>query len=317
MKKDLDFKNFYNSVLIPELEVVEKKRFAILIQLAAAFLVVAGFFGGYVYWFSIVWQSSSLLLLYIPTFALVLLAAYKTYDIIIKNTTFYNYFKNNVIFKTISFINPALRFDKKYFIAKDEFFKSGLFEEQKVKYKGEDYVAGNIEDDVMMEFSELNIRYVDAAKIKEKKTEYLFRGIFYKAKLPFLFPINFVIEPLENSVEKSETSLYKSGNELFDAKFQVRILKRSADYNPSLFLTDEFLKGIVKFAEKYHGDVRISFVDNHIYAAIHHDKELFEPQVFTGNKKFDFVYMHYQDLSFPIHLIQNITLNQQLEELAA
>ncbi len=317
MKKDLDFKNFYNSVLSQELDVVEKKRFAILVQLAITFLVVAGFFGAYAYWFVVVWQWPILLLLYIPTFAFVLLAAYKTYDIIIKNTTFYEYFKNNVIFKTISFIHPGLRFDKKYFISKDEFFKSGIFEEQKVKYKGDDYVAGNIEEDVMIEFSELNIRYADAQVVKAKKTEFLFRGIFYKARLPFIFPINFVIEPLSPEEGQANQARFVTGHAEFDAAFQVRILKKGSDYNPSVFLTDEFLEGIVQFAAKYHDEVRISFVDSHIYAAIHHDKELFEPQVFTGNKKFDFIYMHYQDLSFPIHLIQNITLDQQLEELAA
>lgn len=316
MKRDAEFRKFYDDILIAELDIVEKKRYSILIQLAVTSLVVAGFFGAYAYWFVVVWQWPVLLLLYVPTFAFVLLAAYKTYDIIIKNTSFYEHFKNNVIFKTISFINPALRFDKKYFISKDEFFKSGIFEEQKVKYKGDDYVAGNIQDDITIEFSELNIRYADSDVIKEKKTEYLFRGIFYKARLPFIFPINFVVEPLEETLEPV-ANVYRTGNEEFDSVFRIKILKKNEDYNPSLFLTDEFLSGIVKFAEKYHDEIRISFVDNHIFAAIHHDKELFEPQVFTGNKKFDFIYMHYQDLSFPINLIQNITIDQQLEELAA
>lgn len=317
MKTDLDFKNFYNSELVPELEIVEKKRVAILFQLAATSLIVASFFGAYIYWFAVVWQGPIYLLLYIPTFAFVLLAAYKTYGIIIKNTSFYNHFKNKVIFKTISFINPALRFDKKFFVSKDQFFESSIFEPQDVKYKGEDYVAGNLEDDVTIEFSELSIRYADSATIKAKNSEYLFRGIFYKAKLPFLFPINFVVEPASVNQEEAESSVYKTGNAAFDYSFRIRILKKSDNYNPSLFLTDQFLEGILKFAELYHDEIRISFVDNHIYAAIHHDKELFEPLVFTGNKKFDFIYMHYQDLSFPINLIQNITIDRQLEELAA
>lgn len=317
MKKDIDFKNFYNTVLAPELDIVEKKRFNILFQLSLTALFVIGFFGAYAYAFSIIWESPSLLLLYIPTFAFVLLGAYRTFDLIIKNTSFYEHFKNKVIFKTIAFINPALRFDKKYFIPKDEFFKSEIFTEGKVKYKGDDYVAGQLEDDVTIEFSELNIRYADASTIKQKKTDTLFRGIFYKAKLPFIFPINFVIEPSSKLNTDNKGIIYKTGHEEFDANFNVRILKKSHDYNPSLFLTDEFLGGIVKFATKYHNEVNISFIDNHIYAAIHHDKELFEPLVFTGNKKFDFIYMHYQDLSFPLHLIQNIIINQELEELAA
>ena len=86
MKKDLEFKNFYNTVLATELDVVEKKRLNILMQLGIAALFVLGFFGAYAYWFIIVAQWPMLLLLYIPTFALVLLGAYRTYDIIIKNT---------------------------------------------------------------------------------------------------------------------------------------------------------------------------------------------------------------------------------------
>ncbi|MBC7387824.1 MAG: DUF3137 domain-containing protein [Opitutaceae bacterium] len=317
MKTDLDFKSFYHEQLLPELDVVEKKRFSILIQLAITSVIVLGFFGAYAYTFAIIWQAPLMLALYIPTFGFVLLAAYKTFDIIIKNTSFYDYFKKNIIFKTILYMNPAMRYDKKYFISKDQFFNSEIFKEEKVKYKGDDYVVGNLEEDVTIEFSELHIKYVDKDLIKEKKTETMFLGIFYKARLPFIFPINFVIEPLNFSSEIEKGILYKTGIIEFDSKFQIRILKKNHDYNPSLVLTDEFLNGIVKFSEKFLNEVHISFVENNIYAAIHHDKELFEPLVFSSNKKFDLIHMHYQDLSFPINLIKNVIINQALEELAA
>jgi len=317
MKTDHDFKNFYNETLLPELDIVEKKRFSILIQIALVSVFVLSFFGAYAYAFAFIWETPLLILLYIPTLAFAVLAAYKTFGIVIKNTSFYNYFKNNIIFKTIIYMNPALRFDKKFFIAKDEFFKSGIFKEEKVKYRGDDYVAGNLEEDVTIEFSELNIKYTDKATIKAKKTETMFLGIFYKARLPFIFPINFVIEPLNFNPSEEKGILYNTGNITFDAKFQIRILKKSYDYNPSLVLTDEFLNGIVQFSEKFLNEVHISFIENNIYAAIHHDKELFEPLVFSSNKKFDLIHMHYQDLSFPINLIKNIIINQALEELAA
>lgn len=316
MKKDREFKDFYSTVLSAELDIVEKKRKAILVQLAVAGIVVLGFFGAYLYTFAVVSEYPILLALYIPTFAFVVLAAYKTFDIIIKNTSFYNHFKDKVIFKTIAFINPALKFDKKYFIDRDQFYSSEIFENYKVKYTGDDYVSGNLEDDVTIEFSELNVRYAEKAIIKEKKSEYMFRGILYKAKLPIIFPINFVVEPLGYRKNTEKGVLYKTGNVAFDKKFQIRILKKSHDYNPSLFLTEAFLDGIVKFSDKYHNETHISFVENYIYAAIHHDKELFEPQVFSSNKKFDLIHMHYQDLNFPINLIQNIIINQALEELA-
>ena len=316
MKKDQEFKEFYTNVLSPELDIVEKKRKSILIQLAIAGVIVLGFFATYLYTFIFVSDYPILLALYIPTFAFVILAAYKTFDIIIKNTSFYNYFKDKVIFKTISFINPALQFDKKYFIDRDQFYSSEIFETHKVKYTGDDYVSGNIEEDVTIEFSELNVKYTDKATIKEKNSEYLFRGILYKAKLPIIFPVNFVIEPIGYSKPSAKGFLYKSGNLMFDNKFQIRLLNSTSDYNPSLFLTEAFLEGIVKFSNKYHNETHISFVDSFIFAAIHHDKELFEPQVFSGNKKFDLIHMHYQDLNFPISLIQNIIINQALEELA-
>ncbi len=317
MKKDAEFKQFYNEVLAPELDVVEKKRRSILIQLAVAGTFVLGFFGAYFYTFLIVSEYPILLAVYIPTFAFVILAAYKTFDIIIKNTVFYNHFKDKVIFKTIGFINPALKFDKKFFIDRDQFYSSEIFDHYKVKYTGDDYVEGQLEDDVKIEFSELIVRYVDSAVKKEKKSEFLFRGILYKAQLPFIFPINFVIEPIGYRKDVEKGIIFKADNAAFDAKFQIRILKKSQDYNPSLFLTSEFLDGIVKFANKYHNEVHISFVENNIFAAIHHDKELFEPLVFSGNKKFDLVFMHYQDLSFPINLIQNVIINETIEELAA
>lgn len=317
MKTGSDFKNFYNSELIKELEIVEKQRKSILFQLAVTTLIVVGFIGAYVYWFSVVWNGPTYLLLYVPTFAFVLLAAYKTYGIIIKNTSFYKHFKDKVIFKTITFLQPNLSFDKKFFISKDQFFESGIFEEQAVKYKGEDYVSGNLEDDVAIEFCELNVRYSNQEVAKKKHKEHLFRGIFYKAKLPFLFPINFVIEPVQTNAEDKNVEVFKTGHAAFDYSFQIRILKKNEEFNPSLFLTNQFLEGILKFAEKYHDEIRISFVDNYIYAAIDHDKELFEPLVFSGNKNFEFIYMHYQDLSFPINLIQNITIDRQLEEIAA
>lgn len=318
MKRDAEFKQFYNEVLSPELDIVEKKRRSILIQLTVAGAIVFGVFGAFIYsFFAIIKEYPLLMALYIPTFVLAIFAAYKTFDLIIKNTSFYNHFKDKVIFKTISFINPALKFDKKFFIDRDQFYSSEIFDHYKVKYTGDDYVAGQLEDDVKIEFSELIVRYADSAVAKEKKSEFLFRGILYKAQLPFIFPVNFVIEPIGYKKQVEKGIIFKSNNDTFDSKFQIRILKKNQDYNPSLFLTDEFLDGIVKFATKYHNEVHISFVENNIFAAIHHDKELFEPQVFSGNKKFDLVHMHYQDLNFPISLIQNVIINQTLEELAA
>lgn len=305
-----NFRDFYTTVLSTELDIVENKRRNILIQLMLVSIFTISFFSIYFYTFIFASIYPFLLYFYIPTLILVGFGAYKTFNIIIKNTSFYNHFKDKVIFKTIGFINPNLKFDKKFFIDRDQFYNTEIFEKNhKVKYAGDDYVSGYIEDDVSIEFSELIVEYKDDKNKKDKKTNYLFKGILYKAKLPFIFPINFVIEPLNYTTNHKE--YYVTDNSEFNKKFQIRILTKS-EYNPSLFLTSELLDNIVKFSEKSNFNIHLSFIDSHLHTAIHHDKDLFEPHVFSSNKRYDLIYTHYHDLNFPITLFQNILNNKQI-----
>ena len=82
----------------------------------------------------------------------------------------------------------------------------------------------------------------------------------------------------------------------------------------SKMITNELLNKILNFDNQFHNDIFISFIENSMYVAIAHDKDLFEPTVWTSNLNFDSTYQHFLDLYYPISIIESIAIHKSLED---
>lgn len=310
MNKLHNLKSFYDKELVPELQNIEKSRKSILVKIGLLIAALAIFFPSAAYF--IVTHSEPIYILYfIPVFGLAAAGFYMMFESLIKNTSYYEEFKLHVINKLIHFINPTLHYDKKHFISQREYFNSGFFQKAPIFMDGDDHVSGTV-DNVKIEFSELKAKF----KSKDDRTKfgakYQFRGIFFVAESPKPFPADVVIEP--SKVKGAGVGqVLKLNNEQFNAYFQVRVLSEKQLHEAQQMFNEDFVSKIVAFKNQLHNDVYISFVYNKMYVAIAHDKDLFEPNVMTTSLNFDSIRVHFNDLYFPISIIEHFAAHKEFE----
>ncbi len=172
-------------------------------------------------------------------------------------------------------------------------------------------MAGSV-DDVSLEFSELVVSYKKSMDKKEYNSEYQFRGIFFVAKTPKTFPADIIIEP-KGFTREGDVNIVPVDHEDFNKVFQVRV--PTNDYLPQVkeMLTKDFLDKIVSFNNLTHNEVHISFIYDKLYVAIKHDKDLFEPSVWHSIVSYDMVNIHYQDLYYPLQIIEHFAAYKEFE----
>jgi hypothetical protein len=292
-----DFKTFYDTTLIRELEFIEKERKSLVVKIVTAIALATLVFPTLAFYLIVVKKSDPTELLYfLPFIPMIAFAIYMALEPFIKSAIFYRHFKWKVINSIIQFINPSLNYDKRMFVPKHEYAHSSFFDDvSHVNFWGDDHVSGIFEK-VKIEFSELKTKY----QTKHGKEAYQFRGIFFVGKFPAKFNVNIVIS------NKKQVGFVptETDNRHFDDMFFIKVLSgEPAEIKE--FLAMDLLANIVEFYQQIHKDLYISFIDNKMYVGISHDKDLFEPQLWTTNTNFDFIYMHFNDLYFPISIIEH------------
>jgi hypothetical protein len=304
MEKMSNFQEFYETELLPALHQVESKRKTLLGVFAFVGLIIIGILVGLAVFVS---KEESILyaLYFAPVYLILGFAVYLSYEAVIKNSGYYKSYKKLIINKIIAYINPSLHYDKKYAVDKALYLQSGFFPKLKVAIDGDDHVTG-VSNGIKVEFSELEARYRNP-KLRKEKGEYQFRGIFFVAHAPKPFPADFVIMPRKSFQLEENTEAVTTDNPIFNDFFKVHTLPLTTPSLVQQVLTDDFASKIAQLKSEIHNDIYISFVDNKMFIGIMHDKELFEPNLFSSNINFDAVQTHFKDLYYPIYLIEVAT----------
>lgn len=311
MTKIQNFKNFYTSELVPALKKVEKARKGIQIKIfitVGAFVTLTPLFA-----FAIVNGSEDVfsLLYFIPVFAIATVFFYGMYDSLLRNTTYYKLYKGSVIGRIIQYVEPKLDFDNKEMIAKGDYFHSQLFDKTPVMFDGDDRISGTV-DNVVVEFSELKTTFKNKADRQKYGSKFQFRGIFFVADCPTTFPADIIISPKDKA--RLEGEVVTTEHDEFNRKFTVKSLNSAERKDIDLLLTKDFMDRIVNYDNQFHNDIYISFVENSMYVAISHDKDLFEPTVWHSNLNFDATYQHFLDLYYPISIIEKLAIHKDISE---
>lgn len=310
MKRSEKLRAFYNEELVNDLVRVDSLRKRILVQLGIVF-GIAGLAFPLMAYFLITVAEPRMVFFFIPIFALLAIFVYIIWESVVKNTPFYKEYKKNVIYKLIKFINPTLRYDRRHFISQQDYFKSGFFEHVPVKVVGDDHVAGRI-DDVEIEFSELEVSFRRPEEKKSKHAEYQFKGIFFIAKTPRPYPADIIIEP-KGFKTGDNVILVPTDSEKFNEHFQVRVPNKDYIRQVKEMLSDDLLEKVLSFGALVHHEIHLSFIYNKLYVAIRHDKDLFEPSLWHSVMNYDMVHIHFNDLFYPISIIEHFAAYKELE----
>lgn len=310
MNKLQNLKSFYDKELIPELEKIEQSRKSIVFKMIGLVIGLSIFFPVAAY-FITRQVEPSYLFYFIPMFGLMAVGVYMAFESLVKNTAYYQEFKLHVVHKLIHFLNPTLNYDKKQYISQREYFNSGFFLKKPISMEGDDHVSGTI-DNVKIEFSELKAKYKQEEDRKQYGSKYQFRGIFFVAECPKAFPADIVIEPKNIRGDAVGTPVV-IGHEGFNSVFQVRLLSDKQKQEAQQMLNNEFMEKIIAFKQQFHNDLYISFVYNKMYVAIAHDKDLFEPNVMSSTINFDAIQVHFNDLYYPISIIEHFAAHREFD----
>lgn len=313
MQSTSEFKIFYDKKLLTELNKVESKRKSILYSSFSIIAICVSLIPAII-WYLFLHDGEPHEFFYggslcaSPLFFMII---YWARNRLVKNTSFYRLYKKNIIGAIIAHINPSLSYDNRKAISKKEYVKSGLFHVTKAAdYVGDDHVSGKI-NEIDIEFSELVVKQ-KKDNDTSSKFNVQFQGIFFIAHLNESLPFNFVIEPI-NAEGKEPIVLINTLNDNFNSKFRIRLLAEAKEEDIQDYLSNKLLDSILNYSEQIHNGVYISFNYKEIFIGICHDKELFEPAIFSSNTSYDETFMHYKNLKFPISLIESIALNKELD----
>ncbi len=227
-------------------------------------------------------------------------------------------FKDDVIQKIVSFLEPDLHYDKNAHILKEEFIWSNIFQKKIDKFEGNDLVEGKI-GDTAVKFSDIHARY--KTTYKNKTTWHtIFKGQFFMADLNKEFNGRMIVLP--DSAEKllgnigtflqkhnlNREKLIKLDNPEFEKEF---VVYASDEISSRYILTHSMMQSILNFKKKSNKKIYLSFRNSKIFIAIS-SKDMFEPNPFKPLNDFDTVKEYYESFALVVSIVDELRLNRRI-----
>ncbi len=243
--------------------------------------------------------------------AIILLVLFGT-----RKNKFTRKFKELIVGRIITFINPSLRYSPGQCISEADYKNSGLYLNSPDRYTGDDYVEGT-HDKTFFCFSELHTEEKISSG-KETHWETIFKGMFIIAEFNKNFSGRTYVwsenKPQLNFLNKLFLS-FASGLEkvkLESADFENRFIVYSSDQVEARYiLTPSFMERLVRLQQMTSADTSMSFVHTKIHVAIPMNKELFEPSVFNAND-FSRLENFRSTIQIVYEIIDELKLNERL-----
>lgn len=227
-------------------------------------------------------------------------------------------FKDDVIQKIVSFLEPSLHYDKNAHILKEEFIWSDIFQKKIDKFEGNDLVEGKI-GDTAVKFSDIHALY--KTTYKNKTTWHtIFKGQFFMADLNKEFNGRMVVLP--DSAEKllgnigtflqkhnlNREKLIKLDNPEFEKEF---VIYASDEINSRYILTHSMMQNILNFKKRSKKEIYLSFRNSKIFIAIS-SKDMFEPNPFKPLNDFDTIKEYYESFALVRGIVDELKLNRRI-----
>ena len=302
-----DFRIFYNHSIHPELRRMEKKRNRLLILIG-----VSCFFG-----IGLAIIAQLLHIFSLSLIILLILIFYITF-LVYRINNFIKTFKPRIMNLILDFIDDGINYGTLSYqadggLGKGEFMKSKLFHPNRMIFEEEDYIKGTIGS---VDFQLCEMRVLQQSKVRNT-TEWVFDGVFMKAKLHFKLNGNLYILPKSEKPYLSKTlkNILGSGNvkvnnlirnKEFTNLFETFASKKT---NPMQFLTEGLQNSIIDYTNNFDKLFYLSFNNGTIYLAISEEKDILEPNLFKSNLKFNLVKEFYEDVFILMRIVEELDLH--------
>ncbi len=329
MKTIEEFKNFFESSLHFDLNMLEKERLAtikryfqnillhigiIIVLLVTGFLINKLVYGNYfnedVYNIPLIVA----IVLSISTFLMMLSRSSK-----IKNEFIAN-FKKRIIEKIVKFINESLNYSPYDFIPVEKFMKADIFRDKIFKYYGDDLVKGKV-DKTDIEFSEIHVLSRVRSEENRDKVKRVFDGIFFVADFHKNFNGKYYILPdfaqkrfggIGKFFQKMNFSRGKL-IELEDPEFEKEFVVYGSDQVEARYLlSSNMMQRILNLKRNRFPFVMMSLIDNCLFIALPFKRRLFEPSVFRSNLNYEKSEYFFNVLNDTISIVDELNLNTRI-----
>ncbi len=318
MKEVYDFRVFYRVELkkrLLELDAVRRKNalHAVISGVAISLGIIIAF---YIFLVNDAEGDNSIYWPFIAILGGVVLAIPSL--LIMSKKDYKKRFKEEVIASIIAFVSEDLKYYPEHYIDEESFKKSRLFLNDYNKYSGDDLVKGKI-DQTAFRFSELNVRE-EVKTNNGTSVNTLFRGMFFIADFNKSFKGSTVLLP--NNLGGRFTFLKKAAGltrrerfvKLEDPMFMRNFNCYSDDdIKARYILSPALMQRLNDFRSRNKRiPLYVSFVDNHLYLAFYHRREMFEPTYFQSIVDFDLMLTYYQDIKLATDIVSDLNLNNRI-----
>ncbi len=314
MKSLEELRQFYNSVLMPDLQALEKQRRSVFNNII---YTAAGAFGvAFVIILITAANAPALPCFIFPIFGAVAVTALAGW---FYSKGYKSDFKMAIIERIVKFLDSGLDYDPHGYISKSEFVNSKIFHTKPNRYKGDDLVWGKL-GHTQLKFSELNARH-ESGSGKNRRVRTVFKGLFFIGDFNKHFHGRTVVLP--DTSEKLFGRLGQKFQEwniarddlvkLEDPDFEREFVVYSTDQIEARYiLSTSLMRRILDFKHKAGKKIHLSFVGSRVHVAVSYTRDLFEPRIFRTLLDFGPIREYFQDLSSAVGIVEDLNLNTRI-----
>ncbi|MCS7004913.1 MAG: DUF3137 domain-containing protein [Cytophagales bacterium] len=318
MKTEAEFMEFFQHELLPNVEVLEKRRYGLLNKR----LKVVG--GGIMFLtvnFLLV-QSDTLpkFSFFISLFLVPIVCHYLNIRFL-QDTTLDLDFKFQVLSPILAFFDSSLHYAPREYIPYEDFFDSGLLTFRPDKYTGDDLISGTI-DGIPIRFSEIRASY----RIFHKPKDYCnpcFQDIFWGILLIAEYPVPFEGELLIKTDElqhhlgyigrlvQENNTIYGSYLYSKETDFSRYFSAYTSDkLSGEKLLTKQIQERLLLIRNRYRAPISLVMRGQTIWVALHTNKEFFS--IRKNRKWTDYRYIRtfYEDLTIVLGIINDLNIDE-------
>jgi hypothetical protein len=303
-----DFRLFYNQSIHPELLNLEQRRRRLIRLLGLSVFLLLGV---------------AFLQIYIGIFAVTLLllvpvGLWITY-LVFRVQVYYQEFKPRVVELVLDFMDndvnhSAFRYSAKGGIPKEKFLSSKIFTRAD-EYQAEDLITGRVRE-LPFELCELRVREFSEVRTR---LDYVFKGVFLWGdfqRADMQGGILLLPDAYRKYLSRSERAFHLFGGrrvrkhlsaefeEYFDTYATPNVRLREV-------LSDDLQRAILRFRERFQEEnhqkeIYLSIINDKVFIALTHDKDLLEPSLFRNTVSFEVVREFYEDINLLLEVLREL-----------
>ncbi len=234
-------------------------------------------------------------------------------------------FKNVIIRRIVSFVEPSLSYSPDHYIQEPSFRSSEIFQHRIDRYGGEDHVNGKL-GKTPFEFSEIHAEYKTTSTDSKgrRKTHWhtIFSGLFFIAEFNKHFTGSTVVLPdsaealFGSGIAKFFQNMNMSRDELIqleDPEFEREFVVYGEDQIAARYiLSPSLMRRILDFKRKTGNTVHLSFVHSKVFVAVSTNRNMFEPRVFNTVLDASLMEEYVGDLLLATGIVEDLNLNTRI-----